>query len=91
MNMIADLWKEYAKTLPDSAPSAQIVEAKLGFYAGASSTFSRMMAKALDPKVSQEDGEQFLDNIAEEVRSFLALDGEEGLAEFYLKDIENAR
>lgn len=70
MNNIEEIWKGYSKTLPPGASPEQILEAHLGFFSGATAIFALMMEKAMDPTVSQEEGQEFLDELDTELKQF---------------------
>lgn len=71
MNNIENMWENYRLTLPKSSSVIQIVEARLGFFSGATAIYSLMMAKALDEDITEEQGEEFLKSLAEEINGFI--------------------
>jgi hypothetical protein len=86
MKHIKESWENYkSQTLPSDLPFDQLMEAKMGFYSGASSVYFRLMHAAQNPAVSEEEGEKLLDDIAEEIRNFTRFLAQ-GQAETFYKE-----
>jgi hypothetical protein len=86
MKHIKEGWEDYkARTIPPDLPFDQMMEAKMGFYSGASSIYFRLMNSAQNPNVTQEQGEKLLDDIAEEIRNFTRFLSQ-GQAETFYKE-----
>lgn len=89
MNSIQRRWEEYRRTLPLKITQQEIIEARLGFFNGASSIYFMMMNKAMDMDVTQLEGEEFLASLGDEIDKFMKkLVSDKDVLE---RDITNAR
>ena len=89
MNSIQKRWEEYRSTMPGNVSLDQIIEARLGFFAGAASIYFMMRGKAMDQDVTQQEGEEFLESLGDEIDQFMK-NMRTGI-DILVKDFENAR
>lgn len=83
MSTIKESWLHYKEvTLPKDADIDQVMEAKLGFYAGSAAMFWRLMRATQNPSISASEGTAFLDSLNKEIDDFGDAMTAEGLEKF---------
>ncbi len=74
MKYIAENWLSYkSMTLPKDMSEREMLEAKMGFYAGSIAIFQQLMNSAQNPATTQDQGEKLLDDIGTEIAVFTGL------------------